>query len=505
MMKRVQKEKKFFISQEEIKRRHPIEKSYSTDVDYARFASMLRASIEKSNISDLTEEDKHHLALNLTMYQEDVISETGIWRAFTDLMFARYGKYVPFYPVDEDYLRDEPNFQDVAFIIWYTLIRHRGDHRQITNPETPALMKLAASLYDVLLEWFDKLPVNDDLCLFFEQAPFADDFDEQRDVLLWLVADCYLTYDMNYNDWVDDEIDEHLELFHGIYDSAECVAMRALLYEYKVGPLALCPKEWLAAILRANHNENCAVRVESQEYRRANLVWVKSPDSDTDALECEALDGTKFKLEKGQYNEVSSSLHNIAYGSFVNYDGKWYANGDCVNYETSQEIWDEMKHGHEIFKERNKAKREGMEALIQESEGSPFFFFENKEDMRAYLVERLNISVEKANEFLSKAGIYGHGILCLLPESSDVIATEKLSTCLRDERNPYYDSKQAKKCGFDEAISLPASVLHYAMEHDMLPDVGLNSVYGAERGQELFRENYDLLQRAIMGNDLVGI
>lgn len=504
MIKRVQKVKKFFVSQEEIKNRHPEEVPYSTDVDYAKFASVLRTHIEEAGISDLTEEDKLNLALNLAMYQEDVISEAGIWRAFTDQMYARYGKYVPFYPMDEDYLRDEPNFQDVAFIIWYTLIRHRGNHRQITNPETPALMKMAATLYDVLLEWFDKLPVNEDLRVFFEHANFADELEEQRGVLLWFVMDCYLTYDKDYNTWLDDKVDIHLEVFQGRLKHAENVAQRELVFEYRVGPLALYPKEWLAAILRANHNEKCAVRVESQEYRKADFVRTENSDSDSGGLVCEDLDGAKFTVANGQYMKDLSDASDVIFGGFAKYDGVWYANGDCVGYTVKdKDEWKNLKRIYEDEKKMKTADGKNMMALIKKSGGSPFFFFETRQEVMEFMIGKLKYTNERARTYLSDADIYGHAVVCLLPESSDVLATGILSTCLCDERNPYYDSKQAAKSGFDKALNLPSSLLRYAMEHNMMPDVGMNSVYGAERGQTLFRENYDILQRAIMGNQLI--
>lgn len=82
------------------------------------------------------------------MYLEDVISEAGIWRSFVEKMHELYGKYLPIYNLDDDYLLDEPNQQDVAFIIWYTLLRHRGDHVGFINPETPNIMDIIVSVDD---------------------------------------------------------------------------------------------------------------------------------------------------------------------------------------------------------------------------------------------------------------------------------------------------------------------------------------------------------------------
>lgn len=80
----------------------------------------------------------------------------------------------------------------------------------------------------------------------------------------------------------------------------------------------------------------------------------------------------------------------------------------------------------------------------------------------------------------------------------------KAPKCLKDERNPYYDQKEARKYALQVAMQMPAPLLKYAMEHDMLPDAALNSVHGEERGKELFRNDYDFLVRSVMREEYKG-
>lgn len=79
-------------------------------------------SSQEEKLGDMDDGLVKAVALNLTLYFEDVLADAGIWRSFTDRMHELYGKYLPFYQIDEaEYLRDEPNLPDVMFIIWNTL------------------------------------------------------------------------------------------------------------------------------------------------------------------------------------------------------------------------------------------------------------------------------------------------------------------------------------------------------------------------------------------------
>lgn len=53
------------------------------------------------------------------------------------------------------------------------------------------------------------------------------------------------------------------------------------------------------------------------------------------------------------------------------------------------------------------------------------------------------------------------------------------------------------------AMHMPAPLLKYAMDHDMLPDASVMSIRGEEHGRKIFQENYDFLVRAIMRDQYV--
>lgn len=55
------------------------------------------------------------VAIYLTLWFQDVISQTGIWRAFTDECRKRYGYSVPFMTLEEEkkYYQGEVNPEDL--------------------------------------------------------------------------------------------------------------------------------------------------------------------------------------------------------------------------------------------------------------------------------------------------------------------------------------------------------------------------------------------------------
>ena len=69
---------------------------------------------------------------------------------------------------------------------------------------------------------------------------------------------------------------------------------------------------------------------------------------------------------------------------------------------------------------------------------------------------------------------------------------------IKDERNPYYKAVVDAETSMD-LISAPdrLPMVRYLIAHNMLPDVALNHLNGAEAGRELAQKNLDFLARSI--------
>ena len=112
---------------------HPYSGSAPTDLYYITLANKVLAairavetSLEESDYRKIDETEQKELACILTAYFEDIISQTGIFQAFTRIHGKRFGKPLPFYTLDEDYTPGEINIEEVQFLVWHY-------HMQLNN------------------------------------------------------------------------------------------------------------------------------------------------------------------------------------------------------------------------------------------------------------------------------------------------------------------------------------------------------------------------------------
>ena len=82
---------------------HPYSGSAPTDLYYITLANKALAairavetSLEESDYRKIDETEQKELACILTAYFEDIISQTGIFQAFTRIHGKRFGKPLPF-------------------------------------------------------------------------------------------------------------------------------------------------------------------------------------------------------------------------------------------------------------------------------------------------------------------------------------------------------------------------------------------------------------------------
>ena len=106
---------------------HPYSGSVPTDLYYITLANKVLAairavetSLEESDYRKIDETEQKELACILTAYFEDIISQTGIFQAFTRIHGKRFGKPLPFYTLDEDYTPGEINIEEVHTLFTHT-------------------------------------------------------------------------------------------------------------------------------------------------------------------------------------------------------------------------------------------------------------------------------------------------------------------------------------------------------------------------------------------------
>ena len=249
----------------DIANRHPLGLKCQTDSTYARFATELAELLAKQNIQGFEGRNVKELAIVLTMYYEDVLSDLGMWYSFTERMHQLYGRYLPFFDVDEkQYYRDEPNNVDIRFLIW--LFISRTEPGYIVAPDTLAVEYASEVVGELMDRKFEEMPVNEELKEYFAHPAFENVFTMQRDAQKWFFFTNYLTCNEHA---MDITMQQGMRFSRNMncppqlaLRVSECVAV----YENKLQPLALRPNEWLGMLLDYNGAKEEAARVKEQEY-----------------------------------------------------------------------------------------------------------------------------------------------------------------------------------------------------------------------------------------------
>lgn len=241
---------------------HPYEKPLKSDYYYLELCNKVDEVlqiVEHSLFKDNIEQNRKDLACVLICWFEDLVSDFGLWNAFTRKHHEMYGKYIPFYETD-DYFDGEINPQDISFLIWHFLsVNYYDDF--IYSPSTKFNEYASLAIYDIFDEEWDDAPVNTKL-QDLKNMPADTDFYTIRDTIGWIILDSYLFYkygrdnELNKKEALDDllederlkhELDENyiMGILYGIQDDAINNTITHLL--------ALKGKDWLAMVLGDTH------------------------------------------------------------------------------------------------------------------------------------------------------------------------------------------------------------------------------------------------------------
>lgn len=216
-----------------------------TDRYYYRLCCRLIELAEKSGlVSDYEDITVKRAMVSLTGYYQDVICDGGLWRAFISQCRSLYGRTLPFYETDDDYMDYELNPQDVQFMVWYALSMYSGKHH-FANPLDDKLMALAKILYDELERAYDESPMPEGY-VFGRELELNDPNDAQTlyDLAVWLFNRSWLltpAYAMDMAGIVAGfDIEKNREEFQKRLEQA--------MSEDPTGPLALYTSEWVSLV-----------------------------------------------------------------------------------------------------------------------------------------------------------------------------------------------------------------------------------------------------------------
>lgn len=466
--------------------------NYATDFYYTRLAKQFYDILWFSGYGkECGEMICYDIALALAHYMEDVVADFGLWRIFVEKHRGLYGRSLPFYDDidDADYYPDEPHLQDVQFIIWmYVQLLH--ENNSIVNPENPYLTEVAGTIYRLIDREFEQAPINSEISSVWEQVHDATDMFQIKDIMQRMCGSYLL---LPFQEDMYTSTSEYLNVYQEQMDSGEFdYAVKSInLFTKKHGPLNLYMKEWLAALLLHHGYEELSKWVTAVESRE--LCVYRICGYDERHLQLETTKGELFSLDRTSFASLpDETLQANSYltASIVRYRGEWNVNG-INSLSSSDDVFNKMKEIDGCHEADAKTARMMLEA----THGYPLAYFADTQSMIQWISKTLKISEQHTD-----TGVLDHAAsnIALYISDEGISVLPNAALCIKDKRNPYYDSSRVGvgELGFIlSGTESPASLAHMLLENHMLPDLRINSTYGVERGRQLIQDNFDFWLR----------
>lgn len=204
----------------------------------------------------------------------------------------------------------------------------------------------------------------------------------------------------------------------------------------------------------------------------------------------ESYKGEQFTVSADGMNHPNEDCYQskLVLGSFVQYGGQWYLNGDS-RWGDNTKLYDDARVDYE---NREKMK-EAYDKLRADT--SLYYFADNKE-LEKFLLENLPFNDDMKKNFKLPES---QNVALFIPADyhDDFMILPEAAFCLKDERNPYYNQKMALNQSLNLVLSLQEEVRDYVIAHNLLPDATINSSHGLKRGNEIVQQNFSFLVRAV--------
>lgn len=480
------------IVNNDIKRCHPNQNPYQTDLYYQRLANRLQDcfctldKIAKEHIAEVM----HRGAIILANYMEDIVADSGQWRTFSNLCQKFYGHPIPLYHEDEEYYSDEPSLNAIRYLLWSVASDVSGE---VVLSNSKIIEQMAITAHTILEEAFEEAPVNEQLAddVKSQLRLATESFDQLRTVLLWLFKSCYLTAGKQNEELIRENAEEMLSSTES-EDMPELPLSMALFYastkcifDYQIGPLALYPKDYLAAMMRTIDMERQAEDIDKIEmlgmgiYKyehiksRFNLIGHVQK---TERLRLTRTNGKEIEIEAGELNlseEMLNSHDGFMASSFVFYLGEWHLNGIMFPLSEITKNW------KQLCEEDNDYLKPGTETLtanmiLERTNGQQIAYFANREQLKVFLEEKIRFPRHMLN-FIDEQGGELPTLFVDTEEPKNCLQFFfGYSPCIADPNNPFYDEEKARKEAFNvlwDAESVTTHAVKYLLEHNYLPDI----------------------------------
>ena len=483
--------------------------SFRTDSFYFGIANQLLKVLQSCEAAgDFDTKESSDLALWVAHYFEDVVSDAGFWRAFTEVHQQRHGRPLPFFDLSDidEYYPDEIHHQDIQFVIW-NYLQSLDDHRFL-NPENPFIAEIAIQFTNLLLKRYDDAPVNEGLLDYlygYDDVPQDDLPFWIRERAGWIVLDNYLFRSPGSFDFLEEKVDplrEYLpenEAFHFGY------ALFTL--EHCCGPLNMNGFDVYAAICRnaqQPHSAEIVSLIDGMQFKPLSFYFEDSVGESEVILK--TIDGQSIQVSKTEFTSVEGSdievtlkTRRFLLGAFIQWNGKWMPWGTTS--------WTESDEDYKRLCEESKSKQISatrVPQIIREKFGTQkLFFLKNIDSFKDFQQEVYGKELPILDDAKLSDFPRDTPVALLLDEESGDFTIIPGADAFPHPSNPYYDAAISSRKAFELLLMSPylfdKKSLNYLINQGCFRDAACNSIYGSQRGHQLVQDNIRFLADYFLG------
>lgn len=248
-----------------------------TDPYYYDLANRIfKECYEGGLANEMPERLKQTLAMTLTGYIQDIISDAGIWRSFIDANRLLYNRTLPFFDISEDYIDYELNPEDINFLVWY-VIALNWDGKQLINPLDNEIRDYAMRCYTILDEVYEDAPFPEGYNIA-QGLEYTDPDDHKAIAYLgnWLYFHSYLSYPVftaNCRDIIGTLSENEREDIANVNKILE-----ETITSHPSGPLALYTAEWVNLLINGKLPKDKNFNSEAGTINKLYSLFVEASD-----------------------------------------------------------------------------------------------------------------------------------------------------------------------------------------------------------------------------------
>ncbi len=476
---------------------HPYKQTNSVDQYYVGIANEIHKRLYSSTIADAFEEEENirYTSLCLAAWFEDVISQTGIWQAFTAECRKRYGAYLPFYPIKGDYFPDEINLEDIRFLLWHH-IQYLCRGISAINPENPGIEQTAQEIYGLLAEEYETAPENERMQEFlYHSAMGEEDFFRYREILDWFHYQCYFNIEnvAQCRDEAERLLDDE-KITPEMAETLIYATRTSLTFKGRRNLLSLTSPEWLALIGKAHPEHQLWGKVKARE--NSCYLLEKEDDEVLYVKDLCSEDEGEFKITKKSLNLSAIRSREVGKSTLIceliYFGNAWWQCGMLLENKYDQKM---AEYVDDLTKQKEKTnEKAAFHDFIKASGGKSFVFCQSQEEISDFLLNKMDYDLK---EDLDIPRIHTeNGAMLMANPHTGLHIQFKLCECIKSPDNPNYNKEEAEKNAIMFIVNpdiIPYQLSCILQDEGMLPDAYLNSLQRKEYGQEFIRKNAHFL------------